>query len=49
MDNMDIVSRIIDENYVNYNQVIPKEFNMEVSVNKENLPRAIRRASTNYK
>jgi DNA polymerase-3 subunit beta len=46
MENMDIVSRIIDENYPNYNQVIPKEFNMEASVNKEEFAAAIRRAST---
>ncbi|MGD0565778.1 MAG: DNA polymerase III subunit beta [Candidatus Goldiibacteriota bacterium] len=46
LDNMDIVSRIIDENYPNYNQVIPKEFNMEASVNKEEFAAAIRRAST---
>lgn len=46
LENMDIVSRIIDENYPNYNQVIPKEFHMEAFVNKEEFSSAIRRAAT---
>ncbi|MEI7542007.1 MAG: DNA polymerase III subunit beta [bacterium] len=46
LDNMEIVSRIIDENYPNYNQVIPKEFHMEAFVNKEDFASAIRRAAT---
>lgn len=46
MENMEIVSRIIDENYPNYNQVIPKDFHMEASVNKDEFAAAIRRAAT---
>lgn len=46
MENIEIVSRIIDENYPNYNQVIPKEFHMEAFVNKEEFASAIRRAAT---
>ncbi|MCE5301342.1 MAG: DNA polymerase III subunit beta [Spirochaetia bacterium] len=46
LENMEIVSRIIDENYPNYNQVIPKEFTAEASVSKDDLSSAIRRAST---
>jgi len=46
MENIEIISRIIDENYPNYSQVIPKEFNMSAVVNKAELESAIRRAST---
>jgi DNA polymerase-3 subunit beta len=46
LENMEIVSRIIDENYPNYNQVIPKEFNMEAVIDKEEFAAAVRRAIT---
>jgi len=46
LENIEIVSRIIDENYPNYNQVIPKEFNMSAIVNKEELHSSLRRAVT---
>lgn len=46
MDNIDIISRIIDENYPNYSQVIPKDFTMTALVSKTELESAIRRAST---
>jgi DNA polymerase-3 subunit beta len=46
LKNMDIVSRVIDENYPNYSQVIPKEFNMQALVNREELAASIRRAAT---
>ncbi len=46
MDNIDIISRVIDENYPNYNQVIPKEFNMQAVINKNELASALRRATT---
>jgi len=46
LDNIEIVSRIIDESYPNYNQVIPKEFNMSAIVNKEELHSSLRRAVT---
>ncbi len=46
LENIDIVSRIIDENYPNYNQVIPKEFSMEAIIGKEDLASAVRRAAT---
>jgi DNA polymerase III subunit beta len=46
IDSIDIISRIIDENYPNYGQVIPKDFTMTAVVNKAELESAIRRAST---
>jgi DNA polymerase III subunit beta len=46
IDNIDIVSRVIDENYPNYNQVIPKDFTMKAFINKEEMEGAIKRAST---
>lgn len=45
MDNIDIISRVIDENYPNYRQVIPKEANMSAIVNREELASALRRAT----
>jgi DNA polymerase III subunit beta len=45
MENIEIVSRIIDENYPNYRQVIPKEANMIASVSKDALAAALRRAT----
>lgn len=46
IDNIQIISRIIDENYPNYKQVIPKEFSMKALINKEELNSAIKRAIT---
>jgi DNA polymerase-3 subunit beta len=46
LDNIEIISRIIDENYPNYGQVIPKEFHMVATVDRMELEGAIRRAST---
>lgn len=46
MDNINIISRIIDESYPNYSQVIPKDFNMSVLVSKADMESSIRRAST---
>lgn len=43
--NMEIVSRVIDENYPNYSQVIPKDFNMKALIKKEELAASIRRAA----
>ena len=38
-----IVSRSIDGKFPNYRQVIPKENNLSISINKENLSQAMRR------
>ncbi|HRU38490.1 MAG TPA: DNA polymerase III subunit beta [Candidatus Goldiibacteriota bacterium] len=46
LDNIDIISRITDENYPNYSQVIPKEFGMTAVVSKAEMESCIRRAST---
>ncbi len=45
LENIEIISRVIDENYPNYNQVIPKDFNMTAVISKEELASAIRRAA----
>jgi len=37
MDNMVITTTVIDGNFPNYKQVIPKEFKTEVEVNKKQL------------
>jgi len=37
MDNMVIISRVIDGTFPNYNQVIPKEFKSKVEINKDQL------------
>lgn len=44
-DNIDIITRIIDENYPKYNDVIPKEFNINAIVNKIDFEGAIKRVS----
>ena len=46
LDNIDIVSRVIDENYPNYNQVIPKDFSMKATVKIDDLSSSVKRAST---
>lgn len=46
IDNIDIISRVIDENYPNYSQVIPKDFNIKAVINKEEMESAIKRAAT---
>lgn len=45
MDNIDIITRIIDENYPNYNQVIPKEFAINAIVNRIGFEGALKRVS----
>jgi DNA polymerase III subunit beta len=45
LENIDIISRIIDESYPNYKQVIPKQANMVATVSKEELASALRRAT----
>jgi|DewCreStandDraft_4_1066084.scaffolds.fasta_scaffold01070_38 DNA polymerase-3 subunit beta len=45
LENIDIISRIIDENYPNYNQVIPKDFNVIAVVKKSEFEGALKRVS----
>ncbi len=44
--NIEIVTRVIDENYPNYGQVIPKDYNMTAVINKEELASSVKRAAT---
>lgn len=45
LDNIDIITRIIDENYPNYNQVIPKEFSINAVVKRIDFEGALKRVS----
>jgi len=45
LDNIDIITRIIDENYPNYNQVIPKEFGLTAVVKRTDFEGALKRVS----
>lgn len=45
-ENIEIISRIIDENYPNYKQVIPKDFIAKAVINKDELLDAVERIIT---
>ncbi len=45
LDNIDVITRIIDENYPNYNQVIPKEFKINAIVKRNDFEGALKRVS----
>ncbi|MCX8092643.1 MAG: DNA polymerase III subunit beta [Candidatus Goldbacteria bacterium] len=45
IDNIDILTRIIDEKYPNYNQVIPKEFTINAIVKRIDFESALKRVS----
>ncbi len=45
-ENIEIISRIIDENYPNYKQVIPKDFITKAIINREEILSAIERIIT---
>ncbi len=45
-ENIEIISRIIDENYPNYKQVIPKDFIAKAIINREEIFSAIKRIIT---
>ncbi|MFW6268822.1 MAG: DNA polymerase III subunit beta [Bacillota bacterium] len=44
-DKVNIISRLIEGQFPNYNQVIPNEYNTRIDVNKNNLQQAVKRAS----
>ena len=44
-DNFKIVSRLIEGQFPNYNQVIPEEYNTRIEANKKELQHAVKRAS----
>ncbi|MCX7698879.1 MAG: DNA polymerase III subunit beta [Candidatus Goldbacteria bacterium] len=45
-ENIEIISRIIDENYPNYKQVIPKDFIAKAIINREEMLSAVKRVIT---
>lgn len=45
LDNVEIVTRIIDEKYPNYNQVIPREFNLVAVLKRNDFEGALKRVS----
>ncbi|MBP7791597.1 MAG: DNA polymerase III subunit beta [Candidatus Goldbacteria bacterium] len=45
MDNINIITRVIDENFPNYDQVIPKDFNTKGVVKKADFESALKRTS----
>lgn len=46
MGNIQIVSRVINGKYPDYKQIIPQEFQLRVALDKENLIRSLKIAST---
>ncbi|MEK7181679.1 MAG: DNA polymerase III subunit beta [Patescibacteria group bacterium] len=46
VDNIQVISRLINGKYPDYKQIIPSEFSLEVSLEKDLLQRAIRIASS---
>ena len=45
IDNVKITSRLLDGEFINYNQIIPTNFSSTVIINKDQLENAIERAS----
>jgi len=45
MENTELYARLIDENYVDYNRVIPQESNFELTVNASDFLSSVRRVS----
>jgi len=45
IDEIEIITRVIDENYPNYAQVVPKEFNMVVQADRVEFEGAVKRAA----
>ena len=44
-DNLNVISRLIEGQFPNYNQVIPDEYNTRIEVNRNKLREAVKRAS----